>query len=206
MAVPRYTRVLQGLRGYSAQKNYIDWLTGTSDRLKDSNIGKGDPRPESQILYIRPFGFGAEVVEADNEYPDKHAVRVSANKATYNARKDLVLTAGNPLSDYVKTVLPTNGNSVNIGGFKPAKAIITTGRSATATAKTSRITRRPYGSYGGKSTSLPFGIRTAATGKPEASAEATDVGVFALIRTAIIAGSTGSPPSVTFQPERFPTD
>lgn len=166
MAGQRYSRILDSARYYGAISHYIDHIKGVTTRT--SRIGKGDPRPESQKLYVVPFGKALATGQM---------VRVSAAKPSWT-------NYSNRFTGRTVAAAPTDESKiVLLEGFKPARISIRTGMSAQAVEKKSQVTGLAYGSYGGKSTSVPFG-------RKDANDQMTDA--FLEIETAIGAGLSGN--------------
>lgn len=138
----RYSRILSAATLYPQLKNYLNYIQTMDDR--NPNVGQGRPRPASQVLFIRPFNYNLPVGQMH---------KTSGAQPTFNS-----YSSEGQIGSRVTSVTPTgDGNVVDLDNFKPARVIITTGRSTTGTVKTSRITKAKYLSYGGTSTSLPFG-------------------------------------------------
>jgi hypothetical protein len=58
----------------------------------------------------------------------------------------------------VTATAPADANNlIKLGDFKAARVMVVSGRSAQGTSKTSAVTGMKYLSYGGTSTSFPFG-------------------------------------------------
>lgn len=171
----RYSRILQAAKLYSAVDNLIKSITDST--RKGQNVGNGSPRQPSQKLFIDPFNIAlatGQVVPATGAKP---------SWTTYSA------SIGNRAS----ATPPTNEDLiVKVSDFTAARVVITTGRSTTGVKKVSKVTGLAYLSYGGKSTSLPFG-RNAAGDTMQAA--------FEEIRTRILAATAGA--IVTLTPEKF---
>jgi len=143
MASRRYSRILQAARYYAAIDNYINYVKDASRH--STNIGSGDPRPESIKLYVKPFGRSlatGQLIEASASAPAWN---------TYSA-KFANRTTATPPGNAGLIIVPED--------YKAARVKITTGKSANGIVKTSRVTGMKYLSYGGKSTSIPFGKGT----------------------------------------------
>lgn len=176
----KYSRILSAAKYYGAIKNYIAWIEGTATRRGD-RIGTGEPRAASRIVYIDPFGIN--LPDATSRVPQTLSAVTFANAnmggiAPYVGRRD-----ANPPADPDDVVFWAN--------YKAPRIIIRTGVNPRAVEKKSRVTGLPYGSYGGKSTSMPFG---------RLNATDTQTAAFTEIRTAILAAIVGS--RVSLQPER----
>jgi hypothetical protein len=139
MASRRYSRILQSARYYSAIDNYIKYITDASK--KGARIGSGTARPASRILYVNPFGL---------DLGSGSLAKVSGALSTWNTRKTAL--TGFTLED-----LPADTVGLKLDGFRSARVVIVTGLSANGSVKTSAVTGMKYKSYGGSSSSLPFG-------------------------------------------------
>ena len=166
MAGKRYSRILGSARYHAAINKYIAHLQGTTTR--PTRIGQGDPRPASKSLYLTPFGLSLLA---------NQKVHVTASGPSWS-------TYGNRFAARTVDVAPTNEALIlRPADYRAARVTIKTGMSAQAAVKTSAVTGLQYGSYGGKSTSIPFGRKDAAD---------TMVGAFTEIETAIGAGLSGN--------------
>jgi hypothetical protein len=171
----RYSRILQAAKLYSAVDNLIKSITDST--RKGQNVGNGTARQPSQKLFIDPFNIALaenQVVPATGAAPSwtKYAAAIG-NRASATA--------------------PANENLiVKIADFTAARVVINTGRSTTGVKKVSKVTGLAYLSYGGKSTSLPFGRNAAAD---------TMAAAFEEIRTRVVAATPGA--IVTLTPEKF---
>ena len=152
----RYSRILESSRYYAALTNYLQYIQNQDRR--HTGVGEGNPRPPSVTLFIEPFDYNLPAGQ-------KH--RTSASQIAWNRYK------GNSyLAARTTDVTPTgDGEVIKLAKFRPARVIVTTGRSQTGVVKTSRVTKMKYLSYGGDSTSIPFG-RANAT---DTFAEATSI-------------------------------
>lgn len=176
MAAQRYSKILQAARYYAAIDNYIQYITDATKR--GQNVGNGSPRVASIKLYVRPF---------TEDLPIGQMVETSGAAPTWAARSAQFGTHTDPTA-------PTGeGLLIKLKGFSAARAIITTGRSATGIAKTSKVTGMKYLSYGGTSTSVPFGA------KNDTETEASAAGEI----EALILPTLGANDSVKFQPEKY---
>lgn len=138
----RYKRILESAKYYAAIDNYIKYITDASKR--GSKVGQGEPRPASIKLYIEPFG---------KDLTTGQKVIVSAAVPTWDKVKGVAT-----VSSRVTATAPTDGDNIlRLQGFKPARVSVVSGRSDKGVAKTSAVTGMKYLSYGGKSTSFPFG-------------------------------------------------
>jgi hypothetical protein len=176
----RYRRILEAAKYYAAIDNYIRYITDSTK--KGQNVGKGKSRPDSQVFYIQPFGINL----GDNLF-----IKVSATKTTYDKYKS-------SLSDRLEeSITGTEKYIKKPEGYQPAGAIIVTGRvvgSANAKVETSKVTGMKYLSYGGTSTSIPFGRATDAELFHTAAGD---------VKTAIIGVTAGA--VVTIKGERIST-
>lgn len=140
MAGRRYSRIVQSARYYSAIDNYLKYIQDSTK--KGQNVGKGKKRPPSKKLFVEPFSINL----VENQFAS-----VSGSEDAWNAY-------GAQFAGYTKAVLSANTQEAcDIEGFRPARVIIKTGITDTKTVKTSAVTGMKYLSYGGVSTSLPFG-------------------------------------------------
>lgn len=146
----KYSRILQAAKYYSAIDNYIKYITDASKR--GQNVGEGEARAASQILYVSPFGvsLGTNTV-----------AQVSGAKPTWDSRQAIFAL-------HTKDVIVDPVRAVRIDGYRAARVVITTGRSTTGIRKTSKVTGMAYLDYGGKSTSIPFGRKNATETEGEA--------------------------------------
>ena len=175
MASKRYSRILGSARYHAAIDRYIEHLKGTTTR--PSRIGKGDPRVASKVLYVAPFGM---------PLPAGQKVHVTAAAPSWS-------TYGGRFASRTVDVAPANeALIIKPANFRAARVVIKTGMSAQMTVKTSGVTGLQYGSYGGKSTSIPFGRKDAAD---------TMIGAFTEIETVIAASLSGNH-SVTLSREK----
>lgn len=142
MASQRYRRILESAKYFSAIDNYIKYITDSTKR--GQRVGNGQARVASKKLYLIPFGRALATGQM---------VMVSGADPTWaRVRTNGVLT------DYVKETAPAQAsNIVRLADFKAARITVVTGRRDEGTAKTSAVTGLKYLSYGGKSTSIPFG-------------------------------------------------
>jgi hypothetical protein len=170
----KYSRILSAAKYYASIDNYIKYITDASKR--GSRIGTGKPRAKSKILFIDPFG----VPMADGQ-----VVPVSANDASWTTYKaKFTLRTKDAQSDEAKII--------NLANYTAARVIIHTGKSATGVAKTSAVTGMKYLSYGGSSTSIPFG---------RGSATDTESTAFQEIRLSILTTATNA--LISLKPEKF---
>lgn len=169
-----YSRLLQASRYQAALAKYVAYIEGRANR--QPNIGNGKKRDTSQTLYVKPFA----TPEASTDL-----YKCSAGLTAWNTYK---ATLGGHALDVA-------GNGINVikaRGFKAARVVIVTGRSADGSVKESHITGSKYLSYGGKSVSLPFG-RVNNTDTP--------LTVFNAIKTELT--PVGSTTKVYFSDENF---
>lgn len=174
MAADRYSRILASAKYYPALDNYIKYMTDAAKR--GARVGKGEARPESIRLFVDPFGIEMAVGQR---------APVSAAKPGHTAWKDKF---GTRVTDQAPA---TEALIIKPQGFKAARVVIKTGVSTQGTVKTSAVTGMPYLSYGGKSTSIPFGRK---------DANDTVTAAFDELKAAIVTGQT--PPRVSLIPER----
>ena len=171
----RYSRILSAAKYYSAVDNYIKYITDPDRR--GINVGNGKPRSPSQALYVDPFA----VALANGQ-----VVKQSASVPTWTARSAQFAGRTNAVKPADEDLI------IKLADYKAARVIITTGVSAQGVKKISRVTKLPYLSYGGTSTSVPFGRKDAAD---------TVTAAFLEIKTAITAAVNGA--SVTLVPEKY---
>jgi hypothetical protein len=171
----RYSRILSAAKYYSSIDNYIKYITDSTKR--GNRVGTGDPRPASKKLYILPFNIDLATGQVTIASGSEQAF------TTYSAALGTHTTGTAPADE---------DNILKLGDFTAARVIITTGRSNNGVAKTSTVTGQKYLSYGGKSTSLPFGKKTDTE---------TQAAAFAEIKTAILGVTAGA--IVTLKPEVF---
>jgi len=160
----RYSRILGAAKYYSAIDNYIKYITDASKR--GQNVGQGTKRPESVKLYVDPFGI---------KMAEGQRAVASGALPTWNQYR-----TQSDVSSRVSDVAPTDSDLIiTPEGWKAARISIKTGISDNGIVKTSKVTGLKYLSYGGTSSSLPFGR------KDEAE---TETAAFADLETAL--GST----------------
>ncbi|MDJ0553515.1 MAG: hypothetical protein QNJ68_03565 [Microcoleaceae cyanobacterium MO_207.B10] len=153
MAGDRYSRILSAAKYYAAIDNYIKYITDSTKR--GQNVGKGTPRPESQLLYVRPFGVSlltGQLAKASSAQP---------TWTTYKADVTGYTTETSPGS---------SGEAVDIDNYSAPRLNIKTNISNEGTVETSKVTGMKYLSYKGTSTSLAFGDKIADPGKSSESA------------------------------------
>lgn len=172
-----YSRIIQAARLYPAVDNWVKYMTDATRR--GSRVGQGKPRPPSKILYIKPFGLSM---------PTTQFARVSASETAWNGYKGSFTgyTSDGPLGANDTEIKPAN--------FYPARIVVVEGRSNTGVADTSKKTGMKYLKYGGKSTSIPFGLQAAAD-KQET--------VFADIRGKISAANSSKSLRISHSKERL---
>lgn len=164
----RYKRILESAKYYAAIDNYIKYITDASKR--GSKVGQGKPRPESIRLYLEPFG---------QDLTTGQKVRASAALPTWDKVKGV-----GAVSSRVAATAPTDADNIlRLEGFKPAKVAVVSGRSDKGVAKTSAVTGLKYLSYGGSSTSFPFG---------KTSDTDSESGAFEAIKAALQGGNSFS--------------
>lgn len=135
----KYSRILQAAKYYSAIDNYIKYITDASKR--GQRVGTGQPRPKSKRYFIDPFGIK---LSADQVVP------VTCSEPAFTAYN------GN-INLRFKETEADEDKIIPVRGLRAARAIITTGRSTSGVAKTSKVTGMKYLDYGGKSQSIAFG-------------------------------------------------
>lgn len=140
MAGQRYSRIVSASRYAKALENYIKYVSGTADR--QGKIGQGTKRPPSKTLYVNPFSL---------KTTDKQYAETSASETAWNDTKA-------NLTGYTKETLTAGTEfALDASGYRAARISIKTGVSDAGTIKTSKVTGMKYLSYGGKSSSVPFG-------------------------------------------------
>lgn len=142
----RFSRIIAATRYYSAVDNYIKYITDSTKR--GTRVGQGGARPASKALFIDPFGVAlgtGQVVKQTAALPSWNTF-----KADFALRTDDVVPSNEAL------IIPLGK------GYKAPRVNVVSGRSGTKTVKTSAITGLKYLSYGGISTSVPFGRKDAA--------------------------------------------
>lgn len=138
----RYSRILGAAKYYSAIDNYIKYITDASKR--GQNVGQGKKRPESTKLYIDPF---------DVKMAAGQRAVASGALPTWNQYKSIAA-----VSNRVTDQAPADTDLIiTPEGWKAARISIKTGISDNGIVKTSKVTGLKYLSYGGTSSSLPFG-------------------------------------------------
>jgi hypothetical protein len=171
----KYSRIMEAAKYYSAIDNYIKYITDATKRSSTSKVGSGKSRAKSRKLYIDPFNIALSTGQV---------VKVSAADASWTQ-------FAAAFTGRVNATAPTDQNNIiPLANFSAARVNITTGRSTTGVKKVSRVTGLPYLSYGGKSTSIPFGRRNETD---------TQAAAFTDIRTAILGTAAGA--IVTLKPE-----
>lgn len=144
----------------------MQWVQGQTTR--GNRIGQGQARPASIKLYLEPFGLSL---------PTGAKVMASAAVPSWNSYATGIGT-------HATATAPTDeANIIVPEGFRAARVVVKTGRSNQAIVKTSNVTGLQYGSYGGRSTSVPFGRKN---GTEEQS------GAFLEIKTAIAGNLSGN--------------
>lgn len=152
MAGRRFSRILSAAKYYSAIDNYIKYIQDAARR--GARVGEGTPRPESADAFVKPFAL---------DLPTTIWAHVSGNAATLTARR--ASTEGRVLAELV-----TGNTGIKIEDFRAARAVIRTGQGS-GVRKTSKITGLPYKSYGGSSTSIPFGRKNSTDTEGQAFAD-----------------------------------
>jgi hypothetical protein len=160
MAGQRYSRILEAAKLYSAVDNYIKYITDSTKR--GARVGSGTPRKKSKTVFIRPFAI---------DLPADTYVRQTCAEAAFTSY------GGN----FTGNITDSAGTAtiLKLADYKAARAVIVTGR-GNGVAKTSAVTGLKYLSYGGNSTSIPFGTNSSATDQM--------LDVFNAAKTAITAG------------------
>lgn len=143
-----YSRIMQAARYQAALTNYVEYVTGKTER--QPNIGTKGNRPAQTTLYITPFTI---TLGANDR------IQSGANSQAWTAHEGA-------FGSHVVATLPAGDVAFKIRGFKPAKVVIVTGRLTQGEVKPSHITKQKYLSYGGTTRTIPFG--KAAAGDTEA--------------------------------------
>lgn len=138
----RYSDILRAAQLKKALDNYIKYISAETDR--QPNIGKGKARPALKTLYIRPFGTTLVA---------KQFAQVSGNQTFWDNNKA-------KFTDYAQDALATGATpetALKLKGFRAARLSYKTNIDTTGKEKTSNVTKMKYLSYGGTSSSIPFG-------------------------------------------------
>jgi hypothetical protein len=141
----RYSRILEAAKLAPQLEAFLDYQKNAARR--GTRVGQGEPRPKSNPLYIKPFNI---------PLADTQKVRVTAaipTIAAYGSNSEIASRTDAEPGAGVTLIKPE--------GFSAARVVITSGRSANGTPKTSAVTKAKYLSYGGTSTSIPFGRKNA---------------------------------------------
>lgn len=168
-----YSRILQAARYQAALNAYVEYVTGKAER--QPNIGTKGNRPAQTTLYITPFSLTLGPTDK---------IQCGANETAWNANEGA-------FGSHVVATLPAGDVAFKIRGFKPAKVVIVTGRSAQGKVTPSHITKQKYLSYGGTTRTIPFG---------KAAAGDTEATVFQTIKDLI--APAGSSTKVYLSPEK----
>lgn len=160
MGFPR--KLLQAKRDAVYWDNYMNHLNSLDDR--QSKVGQGDPKPPQTELYIKPFAL-----ELDSD----QYLKVNGTTERWNAYRS-------SFSGYTKETINAAGGEIflKLRNVSPAKVVVKTGMSTSKSVVTAKTTKRKYVDYGGKSGSIPFGIKTVGE---------TEVEAYNALRAAIIA-------------------
>jgi hypothetical protein len=143
----RYSDILQGARLKKALDNYIKYLSGEVDR--QPNIGNGAPRSASKTLYVSPFSVSLAT---------KQYAQVSGSEAFWTGHKT-------KFTGYTKESVDAGANEtgLKLKGYRAARVSYKTNIKPTGVPETSNATKMKYLSYGGTSSSAPFGQKTTET-------------------------------------------
>ena len=170
-----YSRINQAARYQAALENYVAYIQGKTER--QPGIGTKGTREPSQTLYVNPFTVNIGTADT---------IKVSASRTAWDAHEAAFGT-------HTVAALPAGDVALSLRGFKPARAVIITGRSnAAKTVKESHITKTKYLSYGGTSRSIPFG---------KSAANDVEVTVFQGIKSTL--APAGSGVVVYLSPEKY---
>lgn len=141
----RFQNVLRGFRGEAAKTKYLDRLRGLG---QGENVGTRGGRPDSKVLYVRPFG---------QSLGEKVFLKVSALTPSFAA-----LNGYSEVSSRYKETVASDDVGVKIKGFKAARVVRRT-KDATGTVTTSKLTGLRYLKYNSPSVSAPFGRKGVTT-------------------------------------------
>lgn len=141
----RFYNILRGYRGESARNRYLDRLRGLG---QGENVGSRGGRPDSKVLYVRPFGQNM----GSNMF-----LKVSALAPSFTALNGYSEVAGR-----YKETIGNDDIGVKIKGFKAARVVRRT-KDATGTVTTSKLTGLKYLKYNSPSVSAPFGRKGTTT-------------------------------------------
>jgi hypothetical protein len=160
----RYLSILRGNRGTAAKTQLLGYLDGTR---QVTYPGRAGDRPSKLIVWVVPFGI-----------PLSAGVKLaqSVNSARFPTTEPFV-------AGFTDKAAPAAGSQIRLPGIASPRAAIITGRSATGTSGTSKLSGLPYKKYGGETVSVPFGEGDTATEKDEDS-------VFRIIRGRVISQSS----------------
>lgn len=171
----RFSRIQAATRYYAAVDNYIKYITDATRR--STRVGQGKARPRSQKLFIDPFGLKL----------------ASGQRVPVSAAQPAWTTYSGRFGGHTEATPPTDEDLiVKPADYRAARVIIVSGRSQTGVVKTSAITGMKYLSYGGDSTSIPFGRKNETE---------TELAAFEEIKAAI--NPEASNLLVTHQKEKF---
>ncbi|HEY9653644.1 MAG TPA: hypothetical protein V6C95_23485 [Coleofasciculaceae cyanobacterium] len=176
MAAQRFSKIIEAAKLYPYLDNFIKWQTDATKR--GTRVGQGQPRPASIKLYITPFAV---------PLPTGQLAEQSASAPAWN-------TYSSKFATYTTATRPaTDANVIQVRDYTAPRVQIKTGIGSAGVVKTSAQTGRKYLSYGGTSTSIPFGKNAAGD---------TVEGVFADLRTQILGATPPANMRVTLIPEK----
>jgi hypothetical protein len=144
----RYLSILRGKRGQAAKTQLLSYLDGSRQVSYPARAGD---RPQPKILWVIPFGIP---VSAGAKLAQK------VNSIGYTSIDKFI-------TPYTDTTAPTADKQLILRGILAPRAAITTGRLATGTTDTSKLSGLQYKKYGGKTVSAPFGEGATAGEKEE---------------------------------------
>ena len=152
----KYARIWQAARLAQARARLIEYESDPTKRPVPTGTPENRP-PSIKLVITRPFGPKL----ATGQWVAASALQPAwtANQAHMGAR---VTTQGSG---------EDSGKRIAIAGYSAARAIFTTGKSATGDRKPSKRTGLSYIDYGGNSLSLPFGGKDATETELEAFGE-----------------------------------
>lgn len=166
-----------------ALRNYWAWKINPS--APSHNLPSTSERPQGRQttpVYIKPFSVGL----AANIF-----VKVTVSKRSDTAAGDAVKTACGLVT------LGDSDTGLPLKGFVPARVYWRSGRAATSTDRTSRITNQPYKSYY-TATDEGFSVPYGAKGTDSIAKRQTDIKVPVKALTDV-----GPDALITFSPEKY---
>jgi hypothetical protein len=155
----RYLNIFKG-KNKAARTMLIQYFDG--ERVVSYPSRSGD-RPATKRVFVKPFNIPT-------------AAGVYMEEQVSSAKFDAVKAF---FSGFVTDTAITADNSFKLGRTISPRAVVTTGRLATGTSDTSKLTGLSYKKYGGNGVSVPFG-------KGASDATDTEEEVFRSIRNAAL--------------------